>query len=220
MAPIIGSHAPSEILTRCTVTCLYLRFPRNHQIHRREQLLLRPRHQAIRRQRQAIRRLLRPLRHQPYRLQGPNRVMRHRPPHLRHPRNGYHVAHTPRHPQIPIQRVIPRSRVRPVRQVLVHLELEPCGLNGAQAFGDGDHVGDAVALLDAEADLAVARVGIVVRVGHEPFVDAKDAARFEDAEDLRVDTLQGGGVHGGFDGVDGVEGIVREGHLLVTGIRR
>lgn len=94
------------------------------------------------------------------------------------------------------------------------LELEPRGLDGAQAFRDGDHVGDAVALLDAEADLAVAGVGVVVGVCHEPFVDAEDAAGLEDAEDLRVDALEGGGVHGGFDGVDGVEGGVWEGHLL------
>ena len=53
-------------------------------------------------------------------------------------------------------------------------------------------------------------VGIVVLVGHQPFVDAEDAAGLEDAEDLRVDAFEGRRVHGGFDGVDGVERIGRE----------
>lgn len=46
---------------------------------------------------------------------------------------------------------------------------------------------------------------IVVVVCHEPFVDAEDAARFEDAVDLGVDAFEGGGMHGGLDGVDAVE---------------
>lgn len=57
-------------------------------------------------------------------------------------------------------------------------------------------------------------VGVVVVVGHEPFVDAEDAAGFEDAVDLGVDAFEGGGMDGCFDGVDGVEAVFWEGHLL------
>ena len=55
---------------------------------------------------------------------------------------------------------------------------------------------------------------VVVGIGHEPFVHTKDAAGFEDAVYLGVDTFEGGSVDGGFDGVDGVKGGVWEGHLL------
>ena len=58
------------------------------------------------------------------------------------------------------------------------------------------------------------RVLIIVGIGHEPFVDAKDAARFEDAVDLGIDTFKRGGMDGGFDGVDGVKCGIGEGHLL------
>jgi len=79
-----------------------------------------------------------------------------------------------------------------------------------ESFFPRDHVGDAVAALDAQADFAVAFVGRVVGVGHHPLVDAEDAAGFEDAEDLGVDAFEGGGVDGGFDGVGGVESIFGE----------
>ena len=55
---------------------------------------------------------------------------------------------------------------------------------------------------------------VVVAIGHEPFVDTEHAAGFEDAIDLGVDPFEGGSVDGGFDGVDGVEGVGWEGHLL------
>ena len=61
----------------------------------------------------------------------------------------------------------------------------------------------------------MARVVVIVVVCHEPFVDAEDAAGLEDAEDLGVDAFEGGGVDGGFDCVDCVEGVFGEGHLLV-----
>lgn len=55
---------------------------------------------------------------------------------------------------------------------------------------------------------------VVVVVGHEPFVNTEYTARFEHAEDLAVYTFERGGVDGGFDGVDCVEGVLGEGHLL------
>lgn len=122
--------------------------------------------------------------------------------------DGAHVLEVAR------ERVVPGGGVRALGQVLVQLELEAGGFDGGDALGDGHHVGDAVALLDAEADLAVVLVVVVVLVGHEPLVDAKDAAGLEHAVDLAVDALQRGGVHSGLDGVDAVEGVIREGHLL------
>ena len=58
------------------------------------------------------------------------------------------------------------------------------------------------------------RVLVIVGIGHEPFVDAKDAAGLEDAVDLGIYTFEGGSVDGSFDGVDGVKGVIGEGHLL------
>ena len=198
--------APSSVLIRG--------LPSNHQIHRREELLLPARHQAVRREPQAIRRLLRPLRRQPDPFQAPDNPMREPPAPLRHPRDRDQIPQAPHHPQVPVQRVVPRFRVLPVGQVLVEFQFETGGFDGGESFGDADHVADAVALLDSQADLAVVRVGVVVGVGHEPFVDAEDAAGLEDAEDLAVDAFEGRGVDGGFDGVDSVEGIRGKGHLL------
>ena len=71
-------------------------------------------------------------------------------------------------------------------------------------------------MFDAESYFPVVWVRVIVVISHEPFVDAEDAAGFEDAVDLGVDSFEGGGVHGGFDGVDAVEGVVWEGHLLTS----
>jgi hypothetical protein len=108
---------------------------------------------------------------------------------------------------------VPGQLVGAVSQVLVDLELEAGGLHGSDGNLDLLHVADTVAELDAQADLAVARVVVVVFVGHQPLVDTEDAAGLEHAEDLAVDALEAGSVDGGLDGVDGVERIVREVHL-------
>ena len=115
------------------------------------------------------------------------------------------------------ERVIPGRSIRTLGQILVEFELETCSFDGGEAFGDLDHVGNSVALLNAKADFAVMCVVVVVVVRHEPFVDTKYAAWFEHAEDLRVDAFKGGGVNSGFDGVDRVERILGEGHLLEKG---
>lgn len=73
---------------------------------------------------------------------------------------------------------------------------------------------NAVAVLDAVADGAVVGVEGGIGGGEDPFVEGEDAAGFEDAVDLGVYGRKGGGVEGGFDGVDGVEGVVREGDFL------
>ena len=53
-----------------------------------------------------------------------------------------------------------------------------------------------------------------LEAGRTHLVDAECAAGFEDAEDLAVDAGERRGMDGGFDGVDGVEGVIWEGHLL------
>lgn len=79
-----------------------------------------------------------------------------------------------------------------------------------ESFFPRYHVGDAVAALDPEADLAVALVARVVGIGHDPFIDAEDAAWLEHAEDLGVDAFEGRGVDGGLNGVGSVEGTFGE----------
>ena len=59
-------------------------------------------------------------------------------------------------------------------------------------------------------------VVVIVVVGHEPFIDTKCSTGLEDTEDFAVDAFEGWGVDGCFDGVDCVEGVVWEGHLLGT----
>ena len=136
-------------------------------------------------------------------------------PNLRHPANREDIPYAPHHAKVPSKRIIPRRCIWPVRQILMKLEIEASGFDGAQAFRHADHVGDTIALLDTEADLAVMRVGVVVCVCHKPFVDAEDTAGFKDTVDLGVHAFEGGRVHGGFDGVDGVEAFGRKRHLLV-----
>ena len=191
-----------------------VRFPRNHQIHGREELLLSTSHQTVRRPRQTIRRLLRALGRNPQRLQPTHQLVNGPPPVPVHPRNGRQVPDTTHHAEIASERIVPRPEIRALCQVLVEFQGEAGVFDGLKALGDFAHVGDTVTLFDAEADLAVVGVVVVVCVRHEPFVDAEDAAGFEDAEDLGVDTFEGGGVDGGFNGVDGVEGVGGEGHLL------
>jgi hypothetical protein len=67
---------------------------------------------------------------------------------------------------------------------------------------------------DSVADLAVLGVRRIIVVGHEPLVDSEDTAGLQDLEDLAVNTLETGGMDGGLDGVDGIETVGLEGHLL------
>ena len=134
-----------------------------------------------------------------------------------HPRNRRQVPNTTHHAEIPSERIIPRPDIGTICQVLVELQSKASVFDSLKALGDFAHVGDAVALFDAKADFAVVGAVIIVCVSHEPFVDAEDAARFEDAEDLRVDAFEGGSVDGGFNGVNSVEGVGGERHLLSRG---
>lgn len=133
---------------------------------------------------------------------------------LGHPEYRECIAERLQVPHLAGQRPVPWHGVGALREVLVLEQLEASGLHGIEALLDWHHVGDAVAELNGEADLAVLGVVVVVVVGHEPFIHAKDTAGLEDAEDFTVDAFELGSVDGGLDGVDGVEGVIRKGHLL------
>jgi hypothetical protein len=60
----------------------------------------------------------------------------------------------------------------------------------------------------------VVGVVVVVLVRHQPLVDTEDTTGLENAEDLAVNALKRWCVNSGFDGVDGIERVVRERHLL------
>ena len=111
-------------------------------------------------------------------------------------------------------RVVPGSGVFAVCKILVDLELESGGLHSGNGNLDLLHVGDTITDLDAETDLTVAGVVVVVSISHEPFVNTKDTAGLQDAEDLGVNALEGRSVDGSLNGVDGIESVLGEGHLL------
>ena len=98
----------------------------------------------------------------------------------------------------------------------MQLQLETSGFDSSDALGNAHHIGYSITLLDTESDFTVMFVGVIIIVGHEPFIDAKDATRLEDTVDLAVHTFEGGSVHGGFNGIDAVEGVFWERHLLFS----
>ena len=128
---------------------LHRRFPRYHQVHGREQLLLAARHQAIGRDGHAVCRFLGALGRNANPLQAADEIVHGCPADLGHARDGQQVTEALRHAQVAVERVVPWARVIAVGQILVHLQLEASGLDGAQALGHAHHVGDAVALLYA-----------------------------------------------------------------------
>jgi hypothetical protein len=102
-------------------------------------------------------------------------------------------------------------------QILVMEHFEARVLDGINALGDLAHVGDAITLLDTQSNLTVAEVVIVILIGHEPLINTENATRLKHSEDLAVDTLEGRSVTGSLNGIDSIEAVVREGHLLIKG---
>ena len=189
---------------------LHSRLPCHHQIHGRKQLLPPTSNKRIATIRKLPRRLRRALRRKPQRLQRRQQTPNPQPSDPTHPHIPQQIPQVLRARQVARQRRVPRPPVRLLREVLFVLDDETRCAHRRERFSPRHHVGDAVAALDAEADLAVALVGRVVGVGHDPLVDAEDAAWLEHAEDLGVEAFEGRGVDGGFDGVGGVEGIFGE----------
>lgn len=122
---------------------------------------------------------------------------------------GLDVLHLARHGPVPGEGVVALGKI------ILDEHLETSGPHGGLGIGNLAHVGDAITLLDTETDLTVLEVIIVVLLGHQPLIDTEDTTGLENAEDLAVDTLKSRGVDGSLDGVDGVEAVVGEVHLLL-----
>ena len=206
----LGRVSDATIIQERSPLDLHNRLPRHHQIHRRKQPLPPASNKRITTVRKLPRRLRRALRRKPQRLHRRQQTPNPQPSNLAHPHISQQIPQVLRTRQVARQRRVPRPPVRLLREILFVLNDKTRFAHRRESFFPRHHVGDAVAALDAEADLAVALVARVVGVGHDPFVDAEDAAWLEHAEDLRVDAFEGRGVDGGFDGVGGVEGIFGE----------
>lgn len=57
-------------------------------------------------------------------------------------------------------------------------------------------------------------VALVVFIRHDPFIEAENATRLQDTEDLRVNALEGGCVNSRLDCVGGIEGVLWKIDLL------
>lgn len=186
----------------------------NHQVHWGEQILLGTLDQHISSKSQVISRLVGSWWRNADLLKTPNKLMHKATSELGHAGDGWEIPERLHILEVSSNRVVPWSNICAFGQILVVDELETSGLNGADALGDGNHIGDTVALLNTDANLAVADVVDVVAVGHQPLVNTKDTTWLKSAVDLAVDALEGLSVDGGLNGVDGIESLVGELHLL------
>ena len=186
----------------------------NHEVHGCEQLLPATSDQAISGNRETVSRLLSASGCETYLLEGTDEFVRDSSANLGHADKGGEVPDAAHVLELAGKRPVPRHGVRPVGKILVHLELKASGLHCLECDFDLLHVGDSVTELDAEANLAVVWVVVVVGISHEPLVDSKDTAWLENTENLRVDALEGWRVDCCLDGVDCVERVLGKGHLL------
>jgi hypothetical protein len=189
-------------------------FPSDHEVHGGKELLTATSDKAVGSQSKTVGRLLGTLGGKADHLEATNEPVDESTSELGHTENRGDVANGADVLELTRQRPVPWVRVVPVSQIFVVLHLEASSLHGSERNLDFLHVGDTITNLDTETNLAVVRVVVVVLVRHEPLIDAKDTTGLEDAEDLAVDTLEGGCVHSSLDSVDSVEGVVRERHLL------
>jgi len=111
------------------------------------------------------------------------------------------------------QRIVPGDLVVTVCEIVVKGDFEADVGKGLAGNILLDESGDPIADFDVVGDLLVFRDLGIVLVAKEPFISGVGSTGFEDAKDFRVDTFEGGGVTGCFDGVDAVKGIVGEGHF-------
>ena len=196
------------------IICLSGRLLSNHQVHGSEQLLPSTSNQAVRSQGQTVGSLLGASRSNANALQYTGEVVSDGTADLGHPQDGEYVAEGLDVLELAAEGPVPGGVVDAVSEILVVEELEAGSLHGVEGDLDLAHVGNAVTLLDTETDLAVVQVVVVVVFGHEPFVHTENTAGLEDTENLRVDAFEGWCVDGGLNGVDCVESVIFEGHLL------
>ncbi len=176
-------------------------------------MLLATSDQAVSSQGQAVSRLLGASRRQTHRLEHTSEAVSDKATPLGHANNGKDVARRLDVAQLARQRPVPGRRIRAVSQILVVQHLKARVLDGVESLLDLAHVGNAITLLDSEADLTVVKVVVVVIISHEPLVDTKDTTGLEHTEDFAIDALEGGGMDGGLDGIDSIEAVVGKGHL-------
>lgn len=131
-----------------------------------------------------------------------------------HAHNGEDVTDGLDVAELTSQGPVPGKSIRAHGKILVVEHLETRVLDGVKSLRDLAHVGDTITLLDTQSNLTVAEVIVVVLVGHEPLVHTEDTTGLENSEDLAVDTLKSRGVASSLNGIDGIEAVVREGHLL------
>ena len=186
----------------------------DHEVHGCEQLLLATSNKAVGGEGQAVGCLLSAPGCQTDGLEAANELVDDTTADLGHAKDGRDIANGGDVLQLARQRPVPGVGVVTVRKILVVLHDEASSLHGGKSDLDLLHVGDTVTNLDTETDLTVVGVVVVVRIGHEPLVDTEDTAGLQYTEDLAVDTLEGGGVDSSLDGVNSIEGVVRERHLL------
>lgn len=185
----------------------------DHEVHGREQVLLSTGDQAVGGQRQTGGRLLGTSGGQLDRLKDTGEFVDAPTSPVRHTRNGEEVVHGLDVLHVTRQGPVPGEGVVADGHVLVAEKLKASGLHGGEGLLDPAHVGDTITLLDAETNLTVSEVVVVVVLGHEPLVDTESTTGLEHTVNLAVDALEGGGVDGSLNGVDGVEAVVLEGHL-------
>lgn len=191
------------------------RLPRHHQIHRREQALSPSSYKCISSSRQLSSSFRGPQRRQPQRLQRAQQNPNTNPSDTAHPQHPKEVPQSLRTPPIARQRRIPRPPVRdrrniPLSKIFLVLNNKTSFLHRFQRFFPRHHIGNSTPSLNAQANIPMVFVAIVVGVRHNPFVNSKDTTRFKHAEDLRVDAFEGGCVDGCLDCVGCVEGVGRE----------
>ena len=108
--------------------------------------------------------------HDPELLDEPQAVVRHELAARAHPPHGEHVPERLRLGDVALERVVPRDRVRPVREVVLVLDLEPDVDQRLARHAQWPHLGDAVSDLDLVRDLLVRRDRRVPLVRHAPLV--------------------------------------------------
>lgn len=190
-----------------------LGFPSDHQVHGCEKLLLTTGNQTVSCKGKTVGCLLGTPRHKPDLLHGAHESVHESTTDTSHTQHSQEIPHSLHLLEVTRKRVIPGNGIGTISQILMMQQLESSGLDSIQTLGDFDHVGDTVSLLNTQSDFAMFWILVVVFVGHQPFVNTKDTAGLQDTADFAIHALEAGRVNGSLDSIDGVEAVVREGHL-------
>ena len=186
----------------------------NHEVHGSEELLSATSDKSISSNGQRVGSLLGTLGSETESLESSDKVVCGPATSLGHTSKSGEVPDAAHVLELTGKRPVPGVGVVTVCKILVDLKLETSSLHGSKSNLNLLHVGNTITDLDTETDLTVMGVVVVVSISHEPFVNTKDTAGLQDAEDLGVNALEGRSVDGSLNGVDGIESVLGEGHLL------